>query len=758
VLDVSLSELLNKDLKAFDDPGTAIYGVGAFFSACDSSVHLAEKNGVFLYPHPLKPYRTKFIQRLSSLILSTELTTNTQAYKSPDLAHSWQMRIASVRAIESVVVASPAVHLEDDEIDLLSKVVESMLSPILVKNDNQGEVTGDEHRSNCPRTLTRDWLSTCSRTLGTFLGRSLTGSPGKESKLEYLMECEQVKAIFDISVLPELLQSTATASGVSSQPRYDRVALAVACSIRPSSASNILRRLLDSYQIALSQNNLQRAEACAASLNVAFRKGGIVAVMAFHSMKGPISAFGIIESISSLRRDKNDMEGRRMNSDVGLSAIMLPSTDDERTKDQAMLSRAYELSSLLRPAYELSNSVPSDTIDSLLKLTAKTLPPLTPKDSATLTVALPLLSASLASSYSKCFECADIQQTLSDLADLCFDNDINSSARTHVHLCMQHLISHYVPLGMECPALGLLESTVVPNLKKCSDRTTKQPRGPSCLSDTLTFMSYLGSAAACRGASSSRTADEIIMFFVDVACASRATLLSGTKDSFTFDVSILGESDESTDWKKEIVSEAATCISSTLVTNMPPISRQRLTTKVLARLAEYVVEERSSVVPKSLGVLITTCNVVCATNLQNFGHSSLKQVARVVCTGLANAEVTLSLVSSKNRYEVKMLLLASVLKLIAVNEADAAINTGLLLTGVLRCFAAEAHPTQDIAVKLLALQVLDSMSHVGASQKGLDALRPAVIAILSGAMNHPSSLIRQAAVDVRNTWFTLGQM
>ena len=98
------------------------------------------------------------------------------------------------------------------------------------------------------------------------------------------------------------------------------------------------------------------------------------------------------------------------------------------------------------------------------------------------------------------------------------------------------------------------------------------------------------------------------------------------------------------------------------------------------------------------------------------------------------------------------------IKVIAVTEPDAADNAGLLLTGVLRCFAAEAHPTQDIAVKLLALQVLESMAQAGVFHKGMVAFRPAVIAVLSGAMNHPSSLIRQAAVDVRNSWFTLDQV
>jgi hypothetical protein len=106
-------------------------------------------------------------------------------------------------------------------------------------------------------------------------------------------------------------------------------------------------------------------------------------------------------------------------------------------------------------------------------------------------------------------------------------------------------------------------------------------------------------------------------------------------------------------------------------------------------------------------------------------------------------------------------MLATVLKLVATAPADLSRKAPLVATGAMRCFAAEPNPTSDIAVKLLALQVLESVAALqlgGIDRDDRAALRPAVIAILSGAMNHPSSLIRQASVDVRNAWYTLGHM
>ena len=40
-------------------------------------------------------------------------------------------------------------------------------------------------------------------------------------------------------------------------------------------------------------------------------------------------------------------------------------------------------------------------------------------------------------------------------------------------------------------------------------------------------------------------------------------------------------------------------------------------------------------------------------------------------------------------------------------------------------------------------------------KKALLAMKPAITTILGGAMNHPSRMLREAAVTVRNTWYTL---
>ena len=59
----------------------------------------------------------------------------------------------------------------------------------------------------------------------------------------------------------------------------------------------------------------------------------------------------------------------------------------------------------------------------------------------------------------------------------------------------------------------------------------------------------------------------------------------------------------------------------------------------------------------------------------------------------------------------------------------------------------------ELACKLLALQALAAIAQMGGAADTLRKVKPAVVSILGAAMNHPSSLLRHAAVEVRNTWY-----
>lgn len=75
------------------------------------------------------------------------------------------------------------------------------------------------------------------------------------------------------------------------------------------------------------------------------------------------------------------------------------------------------------------------------------------------------------------------------------------------------------------------------------------------------------------------------------------------------------------------------------------------------------------------------------------------------------------------------------------------------MRGLLRAYAV-SDISSDIGCKLLALQGLESLALMDGSSEVV-GIKTAVLSVLGAAINHPSSLLRQAAVDVRNAWHTL---
>ncbi len=77
-----------------------------------------------------------------------------------------------------------------------------------------------------------------------------------------------------------------------------------------------------------------------------------------------------------------------------------------------------------------------------------------------------------------------------------------------------------------------------------------------------------------------------------------------------------------------------------------------------------------------------------------------------------------------------------------------------IVTGLLRAYAV-CDPVTEVSCKLIALQGLEGVAHMEGTKSSTSTIKPAVVAVLEAAMNHPSGLLRQAAVDVRNAWYVL---
>lgn len=746
-LEAGLAPLLES--KSFVDMATAVYGVGAFFSACDTSIHIAESRGIFLYPHPIKSYRSQAIRKLDQLVVHSKDEKDERHNSSASL------QIAAVRALESVLLASPALHFGDDEVECVSNFMQFILNPIL--SSSKREPSAEDA-----------WLSTCAKTVGNLLGRSLSGKEGKHSRIEYFLECEHMKALIDIEVLPKLMESV-TSESMPGSFRFDRQALATACSLRASSASRVVGGVVATMGDALKVGDSTRVTSCASTLKTIFRIAGPVSAKAFHSLTAPsLTPFDLIDLLFSGATGRNSLRSRGMESSFGTSLVKLPTSDEDLRKLTLSLSNAYRLSLHLRPAYDLA--LEEDQLSKLLTLTANTLPPLNDADSMKLAVVLPLLSASVAawpSSSSGLLDSSSLKSLLSDLSELMLNSNQYPASRTHASLCLKGLICGFAKVDDHCPVNDVLNQAIVPTLRKVVDlsmekgerslRGKRLAEGLPLITDILEIISLLGSAAAYRGFSSTVTADRLVSFCFDVACSDHAILLLSDNESVTFDFAALGDNGEA--WEEsrtDIVDAAASSIGAILATDMGDLSKQRLTTLALKRL-EHFTTQRSDTSIRTYGVFTSACHMACACNLQVMTTESRMRVANVVLSGFQNnawpGQRTRGHGSSHRKLQ-----LAATLKLLVTARSELTGKAALLLNGTLRCFAEEPEPTSNVATKLLALQVLETLARPDLGYLEIGRLKPAVVSILSGAMNHPSSLIRQAAADVRNVWCTVGDL
>lgn len=162
---------------------------------------------------------------------------------------------------------------------------------------------------------------------------------------------------------------------------------------------------------------------------------------------------------------------------------------------------SYEIIQHLLPAY--AKFVPDARIEKLIKAISDVVPPLSDKDSARLSILLPLLAASLqgkivAKPHASCIDKNEYQAqkmltTLTkDLAEYALNQDNHSDARTAAASCL-HAATIAIGNGHECPVLPILRKIIAPSLT-CFAETFNKSADPSAITsilDCLTLLSVL---------------------------------------------------------------------------------------------------------------------------------------------------------------------------------------------------------------------------------------------------------------------------
>eukprot|EP00536_Pseudo-nitzschia_multiseries_P003969 jgi/Psemu1/302255/fgenesh1_kg.63_\ len=148
-------------------------------------------------------------------------------------------------------------------------------------------------------------------------------------------------------------------------------------------------------------------------------------------------------------------------------------------------------------------------------------------------------------------------------------------------------------------------------------------------------------------------------------------------------------------------------------------------------------------------------NVICASDLSKFDQATSRLLATLLVRGFSS-----DLLHQSSQFGGKLLaeaaksrtvVISALLKLLCI--CPAVVNRHVLdiVSGLLRSYAI-ADPSTAVGCKLITLQALQELSYLDGARDSILAVKPAVIAILSSAMNQKNGLLRSAAVDVRNVW------
>lgn len=449
-----LIEVVADKLEDKDNAAAAAHGIGAFFSSCRVAVDRAKKQGVALHPHPLEPYSAKAFQALyAAFDLLKEVMDE-------DGASSLPVRIGTVRALESVLVASSSDQFEANDHQKICDFAQELLAAIMCSSS-----TADDGGV--------EWKSACALTLGSLVGRSLDVVDNAEAdsseSSSSVLATDSIRTHIQANIYPALLASVAEKADTLEASRYDRKALALACKTGTTVAQLIVSSLLQSLSDAMQRNNLDEASFChAEALSFVLRQGGDLAIQAYHEDS---NSENIISNLSSLGTELGVKANTTRMSIV--ENLSLPATIEEREALKIAVLTAYKIIGFLLPAYQ--KFAPRKSVQGMVQQVSERIPPLSDSDNVSLCVRLPLLAASLhgviTDSLSR--DAMETEEAMDNkltemapaLAEYVLSADYESKARSAAASCLHATITSYSRSSDDCPAIKIVTYVINPSMK-----------------------------------------------------------------------------------------------------------------------------------------------------------------------------------------------------------------------------------------------------------------------------------------------------
>lgn len=449
-----LIEVVADKLEDRDNAAAAAHGIGAFFSSCRVAMDRAKKQGVALHPHPLEPYSAKAFQ---ALYAAFDLLKEAM---DEDGTSSLLVRIGTIRALESVLVASSSDQFEADDNQKICDLAQELLSAIMcsLSAAEAGDV---------------EWKNACALTLGSLIGRSLDVVDNVEAdsseSSSSVLATETIRTHMQATIYPELLASVTREVDTLEASRYDRKALALACKSSTTVAKKIVSSLLRSLSDALQQNKLDEASFCHAdALSFVLRQGGDLAIQAYHDDS---NSENIISKLSSLDTKLGVKENTNRISII--DNLVLPATMEEREASKIAVLTANKIIGFLLPAYQ--KFAPRISVQKMMHHVAKRIPPLSDSDNVSLCVRLPLLAAFLHGVIMDLPDQDDMEmeeamdnkltEITPALAEYVLSSDYESKARSAAASCLHATITSYSRGSNDCPAIKIVTDVINPSMK-----------------------------------------------------------------------------------------------------------------------------------------------------------------------------------------------------------------------------------------------------------------------------------------------------
>ena len=683
------------------DLATAVYGVGAFFSSTRAALDKERQAGIHWHPHPLELYSSRAFERCHDLLSCKNVGT----------------RIAAIRALESILVASPAVHFGSEQVEQMVTVLKSFGQEVLVNADME---TREEEEDS-------EWKKACAQSLGLLLGKALDAPQEDQasSTLVTVLQAGPVKAFLDTQLLNNLVSSVGSAY---SGERYEQHVFALASTSSLTAAQSAVLPLVEATKVALLKYNFDTAQTYAQALALVFQESASYASRAFQLLDAPNT------SAMALRTLLSTAVAEHLGQQQTVSKEAL----------EAAVDRALSIASLLQLAY--ARIALSHQVDSLVSTCIHSLPPLNSSDMIKCSVELCFLSAALSHSGLEISE--EARQKLDGLDDQLLEFAIapyhSRVARSYAVDCLYAVVLQFSSESENCRILSLIADKVMTRVHDLiANQSTLNSSHINELGDCLAIMGILGSVAAQRGGSSAATADQVMNFLTDLACTGTAMCTFTHYMETTIDLAAF-EASSSSDLRSDLSLQAASALGLMFSTESGNrIWKQRLTHVATKRIQH----SWKNTTELSNGMIAAVCHVVCGGNLRSIPASDLGGFVQALLRSLAPQ-------NDHRPAAVPKLLLVSLLKILSVVPSALNDHAYHVITGAMRSYAAaDNYESGDaLACKLLSLQVLEAATHIVGALQVIQKSKAPVVSILGAAMNHPSGVLRQAAIHVRNTW------